>query len=216
MPNNIIRTTIKFKRGIASRWTEANPVLAEGEPGFESDTGKLKIGNGIDAWNLLPYLNGEPNIDLSDYLRSEDISSWAKQPTKPTYTKAEIGLGNVDNTADIDKPVSSATQAALNAKQDTIGFDTDSSDATSKGYVDALISSIQTALSAKQDIIGFDTTTSDATSKGYVDTLISSIQTVLNTKQNIISFDTVASDAATKGYVDTLFNSIRNVNEVSY
>lgn len=34
--------------------------------------------------------------------------------TKPT--KAELGLGNVDNTADIDKPISTATQTALNSK----------------------------------------------------------------------------------------------------
>jgi len=36
-------------------------------------------------------------------------------------TKADIGLGNVDNTADADKPVSTAQQAALNAKADLVG-----------------------------------------------------------------------------------------------
>ena len=35
-------------------------------------------------------------------------------------TKAQVGLGNVDNTSDLDKPVSTATQTALNSKQDTI------------------------------------------------------------------------------------------------
>lgn len=35
-------------------------------------------------------------------------------------TKAQVGLGNVDNTSDIDKPISTATQTALNAKQDTL------------------------------------------------------------------------------------------------
>lgn len=35
-------------------------------------------------------------------------------------TKGQVGLGNVDNTADIDKPISAATQTALNAKQNTI------------------------------------------------------------------------------------------------
>ena len=42
------------------------------------------------------------------------VPAWAKQSTKPTYTASEIGLGNVDNTSDINKPVSTATQAALN------------------------------------------------------------------------------------------------------
>lgn len=35
-------------------------------------------------------------------------------------TKSDVGLGNVDNTADADKPVSTATQTALDAKQDTL------------------------------------------------------------------------------------------------
>jgi len=37
-------------------------------------------------------------------------------------TKAQVGLGNADNTADADKPISSATQTALNAKQNSLGF----------------------------------------------------------------------------------------------
>lgn len=35
-------------------------------------------------------------------------------------TKAQVGLGNVDNTSDLNKPISTATQTALNAKQDTL------------------------------------------------------------------------------------------------
>ena len=35
---------------------KANPVLSAGEPGFELDTGKLKIGDGSTYWNDLPYL----------------------------------------------------------------------------------------------------------------------------------------------------------------
>lgn len=42
------------------------------------------------------------------------VPAWAKEPTKPSYTAEEVGLGNVNNTSDIDKPVSTATQAALN------------------------------------------------------------------------------------------------------
>ena len=39
---------------------------------------------------------------------------------KPTYTKNDIGLGNVDNTSDLNKPISTATQTALNNKVDKI------------------------------------------------------------------------------------------------
>lgn len=44
-------------------------------------------------------------------LPASDVSSWAKATTKPTYTKTEVGLGNVDNTADKDKSVKHATSA---------------------------------------------------------------------------------------------------------
>lgn len=57
---------------------------------------------------------------LSDARPASDVSAWAKAATKPSYTKTEVGLGNVDNTSDANKPVSTATQTALNAKQATL------------------------------------------------------------------------------------------------
>lgn len=46
---------IQYRRGTAAEWTAANTLLAEGEPALETDTGYLKIGDGITAWNSLPY-----------------------------------------------------------------------------------------------------------------------------------------------------------------
>jgi hypothetical protein len=48
-------TQIQLRRGTAASWTSANPTLASGEFGFETDTGKAKIGNGSTAWNSLAY-----------------------------------------------------------------------------------------------------------------------------------------------------------------
>jgi hypothetical protein len=48
-------TQIQVRRGTASQWTSANPTLTSGEWGFETDTGKVKIGNGSTAWNSLGY-----------------------------------------------------------------------------------------------------------------------------------------------------------------
>lgn len=47
--------TFQFRRGTASEWTLDNPILHAGEPGFESDTGKLKMGDGVHAWTALEY-----------------------------------------------------------------------------------------------------------------------------------------------------------------
>lgn len=54
-------TTIQFKRGKASSWVTLNPILQPGEPGFEIDTGKIKIGNGVDEWLDLKYV-GEDKV----------------------------------------------------------------------------------------------------------------------------------------------------------
>ena len=39
----------------AAGWQVINPVLLQGEIGFESDTKKFKVGNGSAPWNDLPY-----------------------------------------------------------------------------------------------------------------------------------------------------------------
>lgn len=48
-------TQIQARRGTAAQWTSANPTLAAGEWGYETDTGKVKIGNGSTAWTSLGY-----------------------------------------------------------------------------------------------------------------------------------------------------------------
>lgn len=58
----VIQHTYQFKRGTAQRWIEVNPVLRQGEPGFEYDTGKLKIGDGFTPWLDLAYIN---NVQVS-------------------------------------------------------------------------------------------------------------------------------------------------------
>jgi hypothetical protein len=50
-------TKIQIRRGLASTWTSSNPVLSSGEIGFETDTYKLKIGNGSSAWTALNYFS---------------------------------------------------------------------------------------------------------------------------------------------------------------
>jgi hypothetical protein len=48
-------TRMQQRRGTAAQWTAANPVLAAGEIGFETDTNKFKMGNGTSAWTALIY-----------------------------------------------------------------------------------------------------------------------------------------------------------------
>jgi len=56
---------IQLRRDTAADWTAANPVLAAGEMGLETDTDSYKIGNGTSAWSALPYggADGPPGVD---------------------------------------------------------------------------------------------------------------------------------------------------------
>ncbi len=49
-------TKMQHRRGTASQWSSANPVLAAGELGVVTDTARVKCGNGSSAWNDLPFL----------------------------------------------------------------------------------------------------------------------------------------------------------------
>lgn len=51
-------TRIKLRHDTASNWSSNNPVLALGEPGVETDTRKVKYGDGTTAWNSLGYAGG--------------------------------------------------------------------------------------------------------------------------------------------------------------
>lgn len=46
---------IQLRRGTAGAWTTANPILAAGEIGIESNTNLFKVGDGITAWTSLAY-----------------------------------------------------------------------------------------------------------------------------------------------------------------
>jgi hypothetical protein len=59
-------------------------------------------------------------ISIAQIKSEAPVQSVASKTGSVTLVKGDVGLGNVDNTADSDKPISSATQSALNAKQATL------------------------------------------------------------------------------------------------
>ena len=70
-------TRIQLRRDTAANWTSSNPVLGQGEPGLEEDTGRLKFGDGVTAWRALHYAAVESTMDggsaTSVYLASQGI-----------------------------------------------------------------------------------------------------------------------------------------------
>jgi Major tropism determinant N-terminal domain len=51
-------TRIQLRRDTAANWTSTNPILDQGEPGYETDTGNIKYGNGSSRWSALLYGGG--------------------------------------------------------------------------------------------------------------------------------------------------------------
>lgn len=49
-------STSRFRRRKARAWIQENPVLLKGEPGYETDTGRVKVGDGSSHWTELDYV----------------------------------------------------------------------------------------------------------------------------------------------------------------
>ncbi len=67
----------------AARLTAVNPVLLAGEVVYESDTRRHKIGDGVKAWNALPYARG------GDFEGSISASKVTQDSTHRFVTDAE-------------------------------------------------------------------------------------------------------------------------------
>ncbi len=87
----------RFSEGTAAQWAEENPVLYNGEPAFESDTHRLKVGNGIDNWADLEYLTAEADVGDVDHGDLTGLSD----DDHPQYTLTAEAQAMVDlHTAD--------------------------------------------------------------------------------------------------------------------
>jgi hypothetical protein len=110
-------TTIKLRRGTASAWTSANPVLAAGEMGVETDTNRSKFGDGTTAWTSLSYTVGD-----SSGIGTIDWTSVLNKPTEfppEAHTHLLVDVTDVTATAtelNYVDGVTSAIQTQLDGK----------------------------------------------------------------------------------------------------
>lgn len=82
---------IQLRRGTAAAWTAANPTLAQGEFGVETDTYKLKLGNGSSAWNSLGYYIPAQDLeDLVDVVITSPTNEQILQYNGTNWVNADI------------------------------------------------------------------------------------------------------------------------------
>lgn len=88
---NVVKITYQLRRGYEEVWKKNNPILASGEPGFVIDKNKLKIGDGITAWNDLEYIAGNTEDidgDTSFLYNAETINDFPAEGALNVLYKA--------------------------------------------------------------------------------------------------------------------------------
>lgn len=116
------------------------PQGPKGDIGLTGPTGP-KGDTGDPATNLVQSVNGRTGA-VTGLAEQSALTTHIQNNNNPhNVTKSQVGLGNVDNTSDANKPISTATQTALNAKVTgtvklSVGTTAPSSPATNDLWVD--------------------------------------------------------------------------------
>lgn len=104
---------IQLRRGDAADWTSTNPILAQGEVGVEIDTLKLKVGNGTDNWNTLPYFGSAGTVTSVGALTLG---------TSGTDLSSTVANGTTTPVITLNVPTASATNRGVLSSADWTTF----------------------------------------------------------------------------------------------
>lgn len=183
--------TIKLRRGTTAQWSSANPTLALGEVGIDTDLKQLKVGDGATAWSSLAYATAPINSP-----------SFTGTPTAPTANSG-TNTTQIATTAFVSTAISNLINSAPGA------LDTLDELAQALGDDSNFATTVTNALSAKAPLasptftgtVVLPSTTSigdvSNTEISYLDGVTSAIQTQLNSKANT----TISTNLQTASYV---------------
>ena len=126
---------IQIRRDTSANWTPANPILASGEMGLETDTNKFKFGDGISHWNSLIYAitagttqiwSGQVTINFGATATDEanyvvtglsNMTSTAK-----IYVFIQDDDSTTDNTSQDHATLAYSARCSAGARVATVGF----------------------------------------------------------------------------------------------
>jgi hypothetical protein len=215
---------ILLRRGTAAEWTASNPILLEGEVGVETDSKKLKVGDGLTVWASLPYITLTPAAASSLYatIANPNFTGTVSLGTGvgilfegATANDFETSLQVVDPTADRTLSLPDATGILATQEYVTTEIGTHNSDTTSvhgitntaelatKTYADTAVSTHSSDTTSVHGI----TDTAELATKTYADNAAASAvsTSVFDHSSDTTSVHGIADTAelATKSYADT-------------
>jgi len=191
---------IQLRRGTAADWTSVNPVLAAGEAGYESDTKKIKVGDGTSTWTALGYAT-----------------------ITPAQLQAAIatGLGTDLTAYDVNHALGYTAADAADLSGLASQTSTDISDAitTAENYTDAAISTEvtnrNTAISSKSvDTLSqaedFATTADTALHATITTEIATAKSQAITTSESYADTKKIEAISTAEGYTDTAISNLIN------
>ena len=172
------------RRATAEQWLLADPVLAEGEIGYETDTFSFKIGDGVNSWSLLEYFESAASLQatIDDYipLTQKGVALGVAELDANGFVPAS--QLDIDVSGDINAAIAALVDSApgtldtLNELAAAIGDDAD--------FITTITTSIATKADANHTHTLVDVTdvTATATELNYVSGVTSAVQTQIDGK----------------------------------
>jgi hypothetical protein len=136
MPRNQL---IQLRAGTAAAWTSANPVLGAAEPGLETDTLNMKLGDGATAWSSLSYQTPQAGSGLA-----KAGSTFSLALTKALVTATGLGASDVGAAPSVS-PTFTGTVTVPTA---TVG------DSTTKAASTAFVAAAVSAAASSESVNG--------------------------------------------------------------
>jgi hypothetical protein len=94
---------IQIRRDTSDNWTNTNPILAQGELGYEIDTNLLKIGDGLTAWTSLPYFASGGEASTASNIGTTGVGVFKdKFGSDLRFKKINAGSAKITVTDDTD------------------------------------------------------------------------------------------------------------------
>ena len=225
-------TRMQQRRGTAAQWTSANPILAAGEIGFETDTGKFKMGNGSSAWSALSYFADSSDFDTTAIESTIDskvataVNNLVAGAPAALNTLNELALA-IDSDSSFASTITSslASKASLTqvnsheAQTTTVHGIANTADLATMSYAEsyadgAIGTAIGTHNSDQTNVHGI-ADTADLATKAYADTAVSTAVSTAIASESATRASAITTAVSNHGSVTENVHGITNTADLA-